>query len=46
MTEKFNGEYQKTGSGSVSNADKELARKADEKLKTYLPSEEEQDDET
>jgi hypothetical protein len=33
MTEKFNGEYEKTGSIDVSDADQELVRKADEKMK-------------
>jgi hypothetical protein len=33
MTEKFNGEYKKTGSVEVSDADQELVRKADEKMR-------------
>jgi len=38
MTEesRFNGEYRKTGSGIVTDADNERVRRADEKMKKYL----------
>jgi hypothetical protein len=42
---RFNGEYKKTGSEKVTDADNVLVKKADEKLKKSIPSDDEEEPE-